>query len=47
MALQLARRTRILMLMVPAGPESGFRNVPPGRGPPAKTAGWRSETMLM
>jgi hypothetical protein len=29
-AFQLARGTGIVVLMVPAGPESGFGNVPPG-----------------
>ena len=30
MTFQLARRTRIVVLMVPTGPESGFGNEPPG-----------------
>jgi hypothetical protein len=32
MVFQLVRRTRIVTLMVPAWPESGFRNVSPGCG---------------
>src|SRR6266704_2102997 len=32
MAFQLARLTRTVMLMVLVGPESGFLDVPPGRG---------------
>ena len=39
MTFQLARRTRIVMLMVPACPESGFLGVPPGRGPLAGAGG--------
>jgi hypothetical protein len=31
-AFQLTWRTRNVRLMVPVGPESGFGNVPPGRG---------------
>jgi hypothetical protein len=31
MTFQLARRTRIVMLMVPTWPESGFREGAPGR----------------
>jgi hypothetical protein len=33
MAFLLARRTRCVMLMVSMCPESGFQDVPPGRGP--------------
>jgi hypothetical protein len=33
MTFQLVRRTRAMLLMVPMWPESGFSNVPPGRGP--------------
>jgi hypothetical protein len=32
MAFQLARRARFVMLMMPVGPESDLRNVPPDRG---------------
>ena len=35
-AFQLARRTRTMRLMVPAGPESGFSGEPPGRRPFAR-----------
>jgi hypothetical protein len=35
MTFQLARRIRTVVLMVQACPESGFRDVPPGRGPRA------------
>jgi len=33
MAFQLARQTRIVMLMAPACPESGCATAPPGCGP--------------
>jgi hypothetical protein len=33
MKFQLARRTRTVMLMAPACPESGCETAPPGRGP--------------
>jgi len=36
MAFQLARRMSAVMLMVPACPESGFWDAPPGRPHPAR-----------
>jgi hypothetical protein len=32
MTFQMARRTRIVMLLVPLCPESGFLDAPPDRG---------------
>jgi hypothetical protein len=43
-AFQLARRTRTVVLMVPAWPEFGFRVRAPRPGLLAKTA-WRSSSM--